>query len=70
MTGQQAVTIDPLDALTLDELRQTWDGIYDVGHADGTYFAFRLTGGPLLPADTIAGLDSTIRADWNRWSKQ
>ena len=60
--------LDPLDALTLDELQSAWKGIYDAGYADGTYYAFRLAGGPPLPADSVAGLDSVIRADWARWN--
>lgn len=37
--------------------------LYDTGYADGKYWAFRLTGGPLLSADTLRALDTAISAD-------
>jgi hypothetical protein len=55
------------DLTALDNLAGTWTGLYDVGYADGEFHALRLTGGPLLTADTPGGLDSAIRADFTRW---
>jgi hypothetical protein len=54
------------EQIALDELADKWASVYDLGYADGEYFAFRLIGGPLLPADTLGGLDSAIRADFSR----
>jgi hypothetical protein len=67
--GASAWTPDGLsaiDQLALDELGDRWASVYDVGHADGEFYAFRLIGGPLLVARTLAGLDSVIRADYAR----
>jgi hypothetical protein len=54
------------DRAGLDDLADKWASVYDIGHAAGEFFAFRLIGGPLLAAGTLAGLDSLIRADWAR----
>lgn len=54
------------DDLVLDQIRDTWDALYDTGFAGGAYHAHRLTGGPLLTADTPGGLASAIWADWTR----
>jgi hypothetical protein len=50
----------------LQDLRETWEPIYDIGYADGTLCAYRWPDGPLLAAATVDGLDSAIRADWAR----
>lgn len=54
------------DDLVLDQIRETWTGIYDVGFAAGAPRARHLTGGPLLTADTPGGLASAIWDDWTR----
>ena len=54
------------DEIAMEELRETWEPIYDLGFADGAWCAFRWPDGPLLTAATIEGLDSAIRADWAR----
>lgn len=59
--------LDPGDKIALDDLGDRLSGFYDVGYAEGDYWAFRLIGGPLLTAATLGGLDSSIRADWSRW---
>jgi hypothetical protein len=51
------------DQIALDALAGTWASAYDVFHADGTFFAYRLHQGPLLDAGTLGGLESAIRAD-------
>jgi hypothetical protein len=62
---------DLRDEIILDQLREVWLGIYDVGYADGAYRAVRvLADGPLLTADNAEGLDSLIRADWVRWGRE
>lgn len=53
----------------LNDLADDWASFYDLGYAAGEYHAFRLIGGPLITARTLAGLDSAIRADWNRWQR-
>ena len=54
------------DQMALDELAENWAGYYDLGHADGEFHAFRLIGGPLITAGTLAGLESAVRADYAR----
>lgn len=39
---------------------------YDTGFADGRYWAFCLTSGPYLEADTLAELNAAIHADRRR----
>lgn len=58
---------DILDEFALAALADKWTGLFDVGFADGAYRAYRITAGQLLTADTVAGLDSAIRADFYRW---
>ena len=59
------------DAVALENVREIWLGIYDVGYADGAYRAARtLAAGPLLTTDSVEGLDSAIRADWARWGSE
>jgi hypothetical protein len=55
------------DDLVIDGLAERWAGYYRLIIADGEYHAYRLVP---LTAPTPAALDSVIRADWNRWSKQ
>jgi hypothetical protein len=57
---------DVTDELVMDEIRRTWQGIYDVGYADGSFLARRIDGGDLIGAETPAGLESAIRADYAR----
>jgi hypothetical protein len=52
--------------IALQDLRETWEPVYDIGYADGTLCAYRWPDGPLLAAATVDGLDSAIRADWAR----
>lgn len=66
MTAWTADGLTAIDQIALDELADRWAGHYDTGYADGEYWAFRLVGGPLLAARTLAGLDSAIRADYAR----
>jgi hypothetical protein len=54
------------DQIALDDLGDRWATVYDVGHTEGEYWAFRLIGGPLLAAGTLGALDSAIRADYAR----
>jgi hypothetical protein len=58
------------DQIALDALAGTWASAYDVFHADGTFFAYRLFTGPLLDAGTLGGLESSIRADFARRAAQ
>ena len=58
------------EALLLEQLRDTWGGVYDIGFADGEYHAFRVIGGQPFSASTIGALESAIRADWARWGAQ
>jgi len=58
------------DKIALDDMADKWASVYDLGHTDGEFYAFRLIGGPLLAARTLAGLDSAIRADWSRRRQQ
>jgi hypothetical protein len=55
--------------MALDDLAQRWGTLYDVGFAGGAFHAFLLAGGPVITADTLAGLDSAIRADFSRRSQ-
>jgi hypothetical protein len=54
------------DRIALDDLADRLSGFYDVGYTEGSYWAFRLIGGPLISAGTLGGLDSAIRADYVR----
>jgi hypothetical protein len=54
------------DEMALEQLAEQWRGTYDIGFAAGACHAFRWPDGPLITAATPAGLDSAIRADWNR----
>jgi hypothetical protein len=55
------------DQLLIEQIQADWAGIYDVGYAAGEFWAFRLIGGQPLTADTPAGIESAIRADFVRW---
>ncbi len=59
---------DSRDEFLMDAVRQTWVGLYDVGDAGGSFLARRITGGDLIGAETPAGLESAIRADFVRWT--
>ena len=50
--------------MTLDDVRDSWGDLYDIGTVDGVHYACFLTGGTVLNADTPAGLDSAIREDF------
>jgi hypothetical protein len=52
------------DELLLEQIRQSWGELYDTGFAGGAYHAHRLTGGPLLTADTLGELAAVIWDDW------
>lgn len=52
------------DALLMDRIRADWGDAYDVGYAAGSFLARRIIGGGLLTAETPAGLESAIRADY------
>jgi len=75
VTGPRATAWMAADGLTisdqiaLDALAEDLAGLYDVGFSNGEFHAFRLIGGPLITADTLAGIDSAIRADWDRWQR-
>jgi hypothetical protein len=58
--------LSAIDKIALDDLGDKWCACYDVGFTDAEFYAFRLIGGPLLAARTLAGLDSMIRADYAR----
>ena len=49
----------------LDAMRLEYDGIYDLGYAEGAYRAMRLTGGPVLSGATPDERAAAIRADWS-----
>ena len=51
------------DALALDDLRRDFGGYYDIGYADGAYYAFWLFGGKPLVAESVEGIGAAIRAD-------
>ena len=54
---------DIADELVMDGLAERWDGHYRLEAGGGEFRAYRLTP---LTADTPAGLDSAIRADYAR----
>ena len=54
------------DQIALERVARHWKTVYDIGHANGQFHAFRLIGGPLITADTLAGIDSAVRADYWR----
>ena len=69
MTAQPAADDrNVTDELLMDDIRQTWTGLYDVGYAGGSFLARRISGGDLIAAGTPAGLESAIRADFVRWT--
>jgi hypothetical protein len=61
-----AGSLSARDRQALDELGDSISDLYDTGYADCSFWAYRLAGGPLLAADTLAGLDSAIREDRHR----
>ncbi|HTQ88509.1 MAG TPA: hypothetical protein VMK84_03355 [Streptosporangiaceae bacterium] len=54
------------DQMTLDGIHARWGRYYDLWADGGTYYARHALAGEPLKADTPAGLDSAIRADWSR----
>ena len=63
--------IDVRDALTMQELVALWGAWYYIEYTPaGRYRATRPDGHVLPEADTPAGLDSAIRADWTRWNSR
>ena len=59
--------INVRDALTLQDIIDLWRAYYHIEYAGGMYRATRPDGYVLPEADTPAGLESAIRADWARW---
>ena len=57
------------DQIALERIADAWSDIYDIGFADGEFHALRLIGGPLITADTLAGIDSAVRADYWRLTR-
>ena len=66
MNGWQAGRRDPLDPIAISHLAAFWHGVFEVFEGESDYRARRLTGGPVLTADTPVGLESAIRAAWAR----
>ena len=55
------------DEMALGDLERVWSAVYTVRYEGGKYRAvYRYDDGTELTADTVAGLDSTIRAHWAR----
>ena len=61
---------DAHDAIALEQLATMWAGVYkDVEFKGGIYCAtYSYDESVKLAADTLAGLDSLIRAHWSRAS--
>jgi hypothetical protein len=54
----------------IEALRLIWGGDYDIGFADGAWYAARLDGtGPLLTGQVPDELAAVTRADWARGSR-
>lgn len=67
MRARQAAPGDAHEALALGELAEAWAAAYRVRFEDGMYrAAYRYDDGTDLEADTLAGLESAIRAHWSR----
>ena len=47
-------------------VKADWGELYDIGRADGEWYAFRLIGGQPLTARSLGELESAIRADYCR----
>ena len=55
------------DEMALGDLDAAWSAAYSVRYESGKYrAAYRYDDGAELTADTVAGLDSAIRAHWAR----
>ena len=52
------------DDLVLEQIRDAYAGLFDIGYACGAYHARRLTGGPLLTAATPGELATAIWVNW------
>lgn len=52
------------DDLLLEQIRDAYAGLYDIGYAGGAYHARRLTRGPLLTAGTPGELATAIWLNW------
>ena len=52
------------DDLLLEQIRDAYAELYDIGYAGGAYHARRLTRGPLLTAATPGGLATAIWLNW------
>ena len=61
-----AAALDPNDALELSHLQQIWVAAYVIRFEGGTYRAWFRLADVTLEADTLAGIDSAVRAHWTR----
>ena len=68
--AEQAAQSDAHEALGLQELATVWAGAYKDFRRDGGMYRarFRYEDEAGLEADSLAGLDSVIRAHWARWT--
>ena len=64
MTGRTAV--DDHTRLVLDQIQETWGGLYRCDLTGGMYHARKITGGPQLTASTPGGLAAAI---WDNWTR-
>ena len=55
------------DDMALETVAARWNVCYRLGYDGSAYYADRADGAPRLIADSLAGLESLIRADWSRW---
>ena len=69
MKAWTAAGIAPDEAVALNHLQDIWAAAYTVRFEDGQYRASFHYDDTELEADTLAGLDSCLRAHWHRtWS--
>jgi len=57
-----------INDMTLMEIDDLWGRWYRVEECDRGWFAVRNGGKTVPTADTLAGLESAIRADFWRWT--
>jgi hypothetical protein len=69
--ARTAESIAPDEAIGLSHLQNTWSAAYAVRFEDGKYRASFHYDDTELEADTLAGIDSVLRAHWHRtWSSR
>ena len=66
MSAETTEALDPNEALALSRLQDAWIAAYIIRFEGSMYRAVFLYDGTELEAGTLAGMESAIRAHWDR----